>query len=132
MPTCRGYTDGPVRKIGARRRSGTTSGPAAKQPVAVEGEHPNWRGHAWRLLAIWGLLLTAYSNSFQAGLVFDNSTVIGQDPRIRQATLHNVASILTRPYRPDWHAFPVDCRRRLRSSNRPSVANPISSKRTSI
>jgi hypothetical protein len=41
-----------------------------------------------------GLLLIAYSNSFQAGLVFDNASVIGQDPRIRRATLQNIASIL--------------------------------------
>jgi tetratricopeptide (TPR) repeat protein len=42
--------------------------------------------------------LIAYSNSFQAGLVFDSSLVIGQDPRIRQATPANVASILTGGY----------------------------------
>ena len=73
----------------------------ATQPIAVEVEHPNWRGHAWRLAAIWCLLSIAYSNSFQAGLVFDNSTVIGQDSRIRQATRQNVASILTSGYRPE-------------------------------
>jgi protein O-mannosyl-transferase len=42
--------------------------------------------------------LIAYSNSFQAGLVFDSSAVIGQDPRIRQATPANIASILTGGY----------------------------------
>lgn len=42
--------------------------------------------------------MIAYSNSFQAGLVFDSSAVIGQDPRIRQATPANVASILTGGY----------------------------------
>jgi protein O-mannosyl-transferase len=42
--------------------------------------------------------LIAYSNSFQAGLVFDSSSVIGQDPRIRQATPANIASILTGGY----------------------------------
>ncbi|MGA3240583.1 MAG: tetratricopeptide repeat protein [Bryobacteraceae bacterium] len=57
------------------------------------------RRHGWRLLSIWVLLLIAYSNSFQAGLVFDNSSVIGQDPRIRQATPQNIASILTGGYR---------------------------------
>jgi tetratricopeptide (TPR) repeat protein len=45
--------------------------------------------------------LIAYSNSFQAGLVFDNSSLIGQDPRIRQATLEHIASILTGAYRYD-------------------------------
>jgi tetratricopeptide (TPR) repeat protein len=66
--------------------------------VAAEGKHSAWRRHGWRLLVIWSLLLIAYSNSFQAGLVFDSSSVIGQDPRIRQATPANVASILTGGY----------------------------------
>jgi tetratricopeptide (TPR) repeat protein len=52
-----------------------------------------------RLLAIWGLLLIAYSNSFHAGLVFDNTPVIAQDPRVRHATAESVTSILTGGYR---------------------------------
>ena len=56
-----------------------------------------WR-HAWRLLAIWGLVFVAYSNSFQAALVFDNASVIGEDPRIREATPQNIQSILTGKY----------------------------------
>ncbi len=60
---------------------------------------PAWRRHAWRLLAIWGLVLAAYSNSFQAALVFDNSSVIGRDPRIRQVTQQNIAAILKGGYR---------------------------------
>jgi len=52
-------------------------------------------------MAIWALLLIAYSNSFQAGLVFDNASVIGQDPRIRQATFENIASIMKEGYRYD-------------------------------
>ncbi|MBZ5618027.1 MAG: cupin domain-containing protein [Acidobacteriia bacterium] len=88
-----------MRKIGTRRRSRETLRPAAKQPVAAAGERQGWRRHGWRLLAIWGLLFIAYSNSFQAGLVFDNSSVIGQDPRIRQGTPQNIASTLTGGYR---------------------------------
>ncbi len=42
--------------------------------------------------------MIAYSSSFQAGLVFDSSAVIGQDPRIRQATPANIGSILTGGY----------------------------------
>ncbi|MGO9259126.1 MAG: tetratricopeptide repeat protein [Bryobacteraceae bacterium] len=57
-----------------------------------------WRRHGWRLLAIGGLALVAYSNSFQAALVFDNASVIGQDPRIREATPENIESILTGRY----------------------------------
>jgi len=66
--------------------------------VAAGRKHSAWRRHGWRLLVIWSLLLIAYSNSFQAGLVFDSSSVIGQDPRIRQATAANAASILTGGY----------------------------------
>jgi len=58
-----------------------------------------WRRHGLRLLAIWGLILIAYSNSFQAALVFDNASIIERDPRIRQATAQNIASILTGGYR---------------------------------
>jgi tetratricopeptide (TPR) repeat protein len=49
-------------------------------------------------LAVGALVLLAYSNSFQSALVFDNSSVIGADPRIREATPQNVASILTGRY----------------------------------
>jgi tetratricopeptide (TPR) repeat protein len=87
-----------MAKTGARQRSREALRPTARQPVADEAKRQNF-GHAWRLLAIWGLLAIAYSNSFQAGLVFDNLPVIAQDPRIRQATPQNIASILTRGYR---------------------------------
>ena len=42
--------------------------------------------------------MVAYSNSFQGALVFDSASVIGRDPRIRQATLENIESILTGGY----------------------------------
>jgi len=45
--------------------------------------------------------LVAYSNSFQGTLVFDSASVIGRDPRIRQATLENIEMILTGGYRYD-------------------------------
>jgi tetratricopeptide (TPR) repeat protein len=86
-------------KIGTQRRSREALRPTAKQPDATAGERQGWRLHCWRLLAIWGILFIAYSNSFQAGLVFDNSSVIGQDPRIREATPQNIESILTGGYR---------------------------------
>jgi protein O-mannosyl-transferase len=93
-----------MAKTGAWRRSREALRPIAKQPVADGAKRQNfeehaWRRHGWRLLSIWGLLLIAYSNSFQAGLVFDNSPVIAHDPRIRQATPQNIASILTGGYR---------------------------------
>jgi tetratricopeptide (TPR) repeat protein len=50
------------------------------------------------MLALGGLVLVAYSNSFQAALVFDNASVIGEDPRIRGATPENIESILKGRY----------------------------------
>jgi tetratricopeptide (TPR) repeat protein len=41
----------------------------------------------------------AYSNSLQCGLVFDNATIIGRDPRITQTTPRNIAAILSGGYR---------------------------------
>jgi len=93
----RSYTGGTVKKTGTQPRSREVR-QAAKLPVAAGGKHRVWRRHGWRLLVIWSLLWIAYSNSFQAGLVFDSSSVIGQDPRIRQATPANIASILTGGY----------------------------------
>lgn len=89
-----------VGKPGKQERSRETLRPAEIQRLA-EGNRGVWRGQAWRLIVLWGLLLIAYSNSFQSGLVFDNAPVIGQDPRIRQATPANVTSILTGGYRYD-------------------------------
>src|SRR5271157_3429273 len=86
-------------KIGRQRGSREVLRPATKPLVAAGGKRRTWRRHGWRLLAVWGLILVAYSNSFQAALVFDNSSVIGRDPRIRQATPQNIASILTGGYR---------------------------------
>jgi protein O-mannosyl-transferase len=60
--------------------------------------------HGWRLLAVWALVLAAYSNSFEGALVFDSASIVGQDPRIRQVTLASVESILTGGY---WHATPT-------------------------
>ena len=86
-------------KIDKQRRSREPLRPAAKERAATEDRRRRWRRHAWRLLAIWGLVLIAYSNSLQSGLVFDNSSVIGRDPRIRQATSQNIEAILTGGYR---------------------------------
>jgi tetratricopeptide (TPR) repeat protein len=52
----------------------------------------------WRLVALWVVVFAAYSNSFHAGLVFDNDGLIAQDPRIREATAQNLRSILTGGY----------------------------------
>jgi protein O-mannosyl-transferase len=86
-------------KIAKQRKSREGLRPSTSQPAAAETRRRAWLRHGWRLLAIWGLVLAAYSNSLQSGLVFDNSSVIGRDPRIREATLPNVTAILTGGYR---------------------------------
>jgi len=82
------------RKRKARQAPSQVATPSS---VAGGGERL-WRRHGWPLLTVWGLVLTAYSNSFRGALVFDSASVIGRDPRIRQATLQNVESILTGGY----------------------------------
>jgi tetratricopeptide (TPR) repeat protein len=52
------------------------------------------------MLALWALVLAAYSNSFQAGLVFDSAMVITGDTRIQAVTPRNLGLILTEGY---WH-----------------------------
>jgi tetratricopeptide (TPR) repeat protein len=52
---------------------------------------------------LWAFALAAYSNSFQAGIVFDNTTAIFEDPRIRAVTAQNVGAILTQGY---WYVNP--------------------------
>jgi tetratricopeptide (TPR) repeat protein len=91
---------GTVGKIGKRRRLQVAL-PAAKHSAVGEEDRRCWLRHGYRLLAIWGILFIAYSNSFQSGLVFDNASVIGQDPRIREATSANLGSILSGGYRYD-------------------------------
>jgi len=62
-------------------------------------------------LALGLLLLAAYSNSFSAGLVLDNGTVIGTDPRIRAVTHDNIYLIFHENYW--WPAFESDLYRPL-------------------
>ncbi len=52
------------------------------------------------MLALWALVLAAYSNSFQTGLVFDSAIAITRDARIQAVTPHNLRLILTEEY---WH-----------------------------
>lgn len=56
------------------------------------------------MLALWILALAAYSNSFDAGLVFDNASIIGHDPRIQAATPEAVGLIFTSGY---WYDNPT-------------------------
>ena len=78
------------------------AGPPAPspQPPAPGPRPPAWRRHGWRLLALWVVVLAAYSSSFQTGLVFDSAMVVTGDSRIQAATPHNLRLILTEEY---WH-----------------------------
>src|SRR5271157_751631 len=74
--------------------------PVAREDSSVQAAQPAWRRHAWRMLALWALVLAAYSNSFQAGLVFDSAGVISHDARIQAVTPQNLRLILTGQYWP--------------------------------
>jgi len=87
-----------VGKIDKRRSAREASRPAATEGSVAGVTGGRWRRHGWRLLAIWGLVFVAYSNSFHGALVFDNASVIGEDPRIRGTTPENIESILKGRY----------------------------------
>lgn len=60
-----------------------------------------WRRqrHATLLIgALWLLILAAYSNSFQTGLVYDNTPIVLKDTRVHAVTAENLWLILTREY----------------------------------
>ena len=66
-----------------------------KRPAKQKANHFH---HLWPLVLLWVLLLAAYSNSFQAGLIFDNAQVILEDSRVHAVTAENVQRILTQQY----------------------------------
>jgi tetratricopeptide (TPR) repeat protein len=59
---------------------------------------PSWLNHPLAAVALCGITLMAYCNSFHGGFVIDNRLLILGDPRIRQATWANIELILHRPY----------------------------------
>src|ERR1700733_12410252 len=71
------------------RRGRTSSGKQHAAPVGTRIPHP----HLWRIAVLWAVLFAAYSNSFEAGLVFDNDLAILQDARVHSATSSNVGRI---------------------------------------
>ncbi len=78
--------------------------PQAGGTIQPSPPNSSWRPHGWRLLALWALVLAAYSNSFDAGLIFDNAAAISQDPRIRAVTPQNLCLIATQEY---WYTNPT-------------------------
>jgi tetratricopeptide (TPR) repeat protein len=90
----------------AKRRQSSKS-PIATPTTKFKPASPAlgiWGTHAWRIAALWILSLAAYSNSFQTGFVFDNRSLILEDPRVHAATEQNVHRILTGDYWPDREA----------------------------
>src|ERR1035441_9180344 len=90
-----------MKETGKPRRARQAGPPApGPRPLAPVPRPPAWRRHAWRMVALWALVLAAYSNSFQAGLVFDSAMAITRDARIQAVTPHNLRLLLTEEY---WH-----------------------------
>src|SRR6202034_866398 len=72
-----------------------------KKPVAkknLSAVRASWWPHLWKLALLWVVVFAAYSNSFDAGFVYDNESAILQDTRVHEANLHNVRRILTESY----------------------------------
>jgi protein O-mannosyl-transferase len=84
-----------LRGAAPRTRKGRAA--PEKQHVAAAVariRHP----HLWRVALLWAVLFAAYSNSFEAGLVFDNDLAILQDVRVHAATSANLGRILSEGY----------------------------------
>src|SRR5262245_1017984 len=84
-----------VRKKPSIRIAPSTVEPATTVPGLAFAP---WKKHVKWLLALWLGTLLAYSNSFQGGLVFDNSIVILKDLRIRAVTAQNLQLIWNQEY----------------------------------
>lgn len=72
--------------------------PASHVPAASPAKTPEWRHHLLILIGLWIAVLLVYSNSFQAGLTFDNGVAVQQDPRIRSLTSDNLRQIFNEEY----------------------------------
>ena len=59
------------------------------------------RRHLWCILILWLIVFAAYSNCFNAGLIFDNAKIILEDPRIHAATWNNVRLVVAGQYWPN-------------------------------
>src|SRR5690349_14842860 len=69
--------------------------PVPASPAAAAT--PAWRGHAIIVLALWGIALLAYSNSFRNGLPFDSDIVL-RDSRITAVNSQNLDLIFHQEY----------------------------------
>jgi tetratricopeptide (TPR) repeat protein len=83
-----------------RHRPAPAPAPAPSAPAAPAPplRAIQWKRHLPILLGLWMAALAAYSNSFRAGLTFDNGIAIQQDARVRALTSANVGQIFTEEY----------------------------------
>ena len=65
-----------------------------KESAVVSKRRPYWLAG----LALVALALLAFSNSFSAGLALDNQVLVTGDPRIREATSHNIGQIFAHTF----------------------------------
>ena len=76
--------------------------PGRKYPSEPRAQAPIFSTSGLRVLlsvaALWVLTLAAYSNSFRAGLVYDNTSILLKDPWVRAVTGENLRLILTNEY----------------------------------
>jgi tetratricopeptide (TPR) repeat protein len=69
-----------------------------KKPKAPAAPSPSGRRYLLPIAALWLLSLAAYSNSFSAGLIYDNTPIVLHDPRVHAVTGENLRLILTNEY----------------------------------
>src|SRR3954453_20582556 len=83
------------------KQQGSPSVPQTARPnvsLARRGKDRFLHGNGWPVLALMAVALAAYSNSFQAGMVFDNGQAILQDSRVHALTSENIHLILNQEY----------------------------------
>ena len=54
----------------------------ARTPKAAIPTRPSWWPHLWKLALLWAFVLAAYSNSFDAGFVYDFDRLVDNAHRI--------------------------------------------------
>ncbi len=80
--------------IQSKRKRSSSADPSLPKPSAPEIRVSQPQGRYWlAALGLIALTLLAFSNSFIAGLALDNQLLITGDPRIQEATGHNVGQI---------------------------------------
>ena len=68
------------------------------RPIAIATPPSRWWPHIWKLALLWVLVFAAYSNSFDAGFVYDNESAILQDARVHETNLYNAHRIFAEGY----------------------------------